>query len=183
MWLLGLHHTAAFQVTQASDIYICVCVCMYVRIYIYIYIHIYPHTLIHSQHLFLPVLSPKLIDFSRWKKFPYKLSLLKIFCRWSGHCDSNKLRWHCEEQHLLSSQAEYDSLVHNKTFFLTKNVLSKFYQNVGKKFKFLSQIVRIYQTCSVYWLAPYLQKVQHQNLVCSIWNPLDDSPLNQQYTV
>jgi len=139
----------------------------------------------YSQHLFLPFSSPVLINFSRWKKFPHKLSLLKIFCSWIWSL------WWQETKMVLQSAtssvlpgSRYDSLVSNKIVILTNNVVSKFYQNVWKQFKFLSQSVRIYQPfhCLIAWLC-MCEKFQHQSLVCSIWNLLNGSLLNQQYTV
>jgi hypothetical protein len=112
MWLLGLHHTAACQVIQIFDICVCVCVCVCVCAYMRARTHRERERererVCVCQRLFLPFLSPILTNFSRWKMFPHKLSnwvYWKYSAAESGHCDGNRLRWHCELQHLLSSQA------------------------------------------------------------------------------
>jgi len=103
MWLLGLNHTAACQVTQAFDVYIHT-----VNIYSCL-----------SQAPYLSALADNKSSHTNWVYWKYSAAE-------SGHCDGKRLRWHRKVRHLLSSQAV--DMIH---WYLTKsnfnNVLSKFY--------------------------------------------------------
>jgi len=74
----------------------------------------------YSQHLCLPFSSPILINFSRRKKFPHKLSLLKIFCSWiwSLRCQQTNMALRGAAPSLLPG-SRYDSLASNKILILT----------------------------------------------------------------
>lgn len=82
MWLLELNYTAACQVTQTSDVYIHT-----VNIYACL-----------SQAPYLSTLAEEKSSHTNWVYWKYSAAE-------SGHCDANRLIWHCEVRHHLSSQA------------------------------------------------------------------------------